>query len=565
MSHEGPRPIDALAGVRAYAIPRHPAPCDLRLDGNEGPLPPERLVAELAAQADAREMVRRYPDARSLEERLALRHGVDGAQVLVTAGGDDALDRACRAFLAPGREIVMPVPTFEMLARYAALAGATIREVPWGPEAYPIEAVLGAVTERTAAVAVVSPNNPTGAVATAEDVRRIAAAVPRALVIVDCAYAEYADEDLTGAALACPNAVVVRSLSKAWGLAGLRVGYAVGPLATVALLRAAGHPYPVAAPSLALAGHALEVEDGRVERAVARVRLERTALRERLAARGVEAWPSQANFVFARTPGVRWLADGLAGLGIAVRTFPGHRLLDGSVRITCPCDERAFERLAAGLDAVLAPEALLFDLDGVLADVSASYRRAIVETARSFGVEVAGADIAAAKAAGDANNDWKLTRALLAARGVDAPLDEVTARFEALYEGGLWKSESLLCDPDFLARLSRRLPIAVVTGRPRAQAERFYELAGIAGRVSASVCMEDAPQKPDPAPVRLVLERLGVARAWLVGDTPDDVRAARAAGVVPIGFTREDIAPSLLAAGAARVLASLAEIEELLP
>jgi len=121
-----------------------------------------------------------------------------------------------------------------------------------------------------------------------------------------------------------------------------------------------------------------------------------------------------------------------------------------------------------------------------------------------------------------------------------------------------------------LRALAERLPLAVVTGRPRADAEAFLDRAGIAGAVSALVTMEDAPSKPDPAPVRLAMERLGVSRAWMVGDTPDDVRAARAAGVLPLGVipSGEDAAAwrrVLLAAGAGRVLDGLDELLEVLP
>ncbi len=213
-----------------------------------------------------------------------------------------------------------------------------------------------------------------------------------------------------------------------------------------------------------------------------------------------------------------------------------------------------------------APQALLFDLDGVLADVRESYRRAVVETAAQLGVVLTPPEIAAAKAEGDANNDWVLTRRLLARHGVEADLDEVTRRFEALYQGGLWEAERLLCPVAVVARLARRLPLGVVTGRPRRDAERFLEHFGLAEHFVGMVCMGEAPAKPDPAPVRLCLEHLGVVRAWMLGDTPDDVRAALGAGVLPLGVVApgEDSADALRAAGAVRVIVPT-DLEELLP
>ena len=571
-------PSPAIADQARYAVPRHAAPIDLKLDGNEGSGPGAELLATLAG-GDPEHLLRRYPNARELEELLAERLGLSAEQILVTAGADDALDRACRALLAPGRELVMPVPTFEMLPRYARLAGAAIREVAWPDGAYPLEAVVSSLSSATAAIAVVSPNNPTGAVATADDLRRLAAAAPGAALLVDLAYGEFADEDLTEVALSLPHALVFRTLSKAWGLAGCRVGYVAGPAWLIDWLRRAGNPYAVAAPSLALAAERLRSGQGAMARQVALVRREREGLRHTLESLGLQAPASQGNFVLARCRDAAWLRDGLAGLGIAVRGWPGDSRLGSSVRITCPANDAAYRRLVASIAAVLSPEALLFDMDGVLADVSGSYRRAIVETAASFGVDLGLEDIARSKAAGDANNDWILTQRLLAERGSEQPLELVTERFERIYLGddqrpGLDLQESLLCDPAWLRRLASRLPLAVVTGRPRAQAVSFLERQGVSECFSALVCMEDAPAKPAARPVELALEQLEVGRAWLVGDTPDDMRAARGATVVPIGAVldaslseakRAQTASSLSGSGAARVLDRLDTLEEMLP
>lgn len=559
-----------LASWTAYKVPRHPAPIDLFLDGNEGLSPPPELLRWLAeAPVD---VVRRYPSAQHLEARLAALHGVDPARVMVAAGGDDAIDRLCRAVLCEGRTLVLPTPTFEMIARYARLAGAEVLEVPWGDGPYPAAQVARLVDPRTGLVALVSPNNPTGQVASVEDLHTVAAT--GALVLVDLAYVEFGDDALFRAALALPNAVVIRTLSKAWGLAGLRVGYAVGPAALLDGMRAAGAPYAVSGPSLHLAHRWLDAGQGAMAGFVAEVKRQRGELVDELKGLGVAAAPSEANFVFGRTPRALWVRDAMAGLGVGVRAFPQKPGLEDALRVTVPGVPQQHERLRRGLRAALRPEALLFDLDGVLADVSGSYRRCILDTARSFGVEASGEEISAIKRAGDANNDWVVTHRLLARHGVDAPFDEVKARFEALYHGesgrpGLHEVERFVGDPAILARLAARMPLAVVTGRPRRDAERFLERFALGDLFRAVVVMEDAPLKPDPAPVRLALERLGVEAAWMIGDTPDDARAARGAGVVPLGVVApgeraEDAAPTLLAAGAARVLRSWEEMEGLL-
>jgi histidinol-phosphate aminotransferase len=540
----------------------------LKLDRNEGALPPATLLEALAALDP--EALRRYPDTSVLEATLAGRVGVAPDRVIVTAGADEAIDRVCRAYLGAGHSMLLPEPTFEMLDHYAALAGGTLARVPWRDGAFPLAAFLARLEEQPAVIAVVSPNNPTGAAASAADVRHLAQAAPAALVLLDHAYVEYADEDLTAAVIDLPNVVVLRTLSKAWGLAGCRIGYAIGSPDVIATLRAAGGPYPVAAPSVALALRQLAHGEAALRDHIARVREERTALGARLATLGLEPLPSQANFILLEC-GVRaaFLTAALAALGVVVRDFPNRPGLTGALRITLPGNAPAFERLVAALDTALVPEALLFDLDGVLADVQHSQRAAIAATARSFGVAVTHAQVAAAIRTGDAANDWLVTRRLIEGGGRRASLEEVTARFQSLYMS-LRERERLIPGSPLLERLAAHRPLAIVTGRPRAEAQWFLERAGIAHLFGTVVAMEDAPPKPDPAPVRLALERLGVRRAWMIGDTPDDVRAATQAGVLPLAVVAPGDEPSpamaaLRDAGAARVLGRLTDLLELLP
>lgn len=559
-----------------YSPPDSGLLIDLALDANEGPggfIDLASLISRIGP-----DVARKYPSAADLDQVLATRWGIDVSRLVVTAGGDEAIDRACRAFLAPGRELILPTPTFEMIARFATLAGATIRTTPWPHGPYPIDAVLGQVNERTAMIAMVSPNNPTGAVASASDLKRLAAAAPRAILLVDLAYAEFADDDLTAAAMEAPNAISIRTFSKCFGLAGLRIGYAMGSESNVRALRAVGSPFPVSSLSLAAAKDAIRQAPAVLPGVVARVRDERAGLSKLLVSLGSTPLPSQGNFVLAEFADADWVWRSLGSLGIGVRRFNPGAGLDRSLRITCPGNASSFDRLCNGLQSALRPQGLLFDVDGVLADVSGSYRRAIVLTADSFGVRLTPRDIDAAKAEGNANNDWVLTHRLLDRRGVSASLSEVTARFESLYHGGdgtpgLSASERLIPERALLERLAARLPLAIVTGRPRADCEFFLDRFGLRDLFRAVVCMEDAPLKPDPAPVRLALKQLGISAAWMIGDTPDDVNAARSAGVIPIGVpppppTDEPDGAThaaLMRAGAARVLDSLNELEMLLP
>ncbi len=180
-----------------------------------------------------------------------------------------------------------------------------------------------------------------------------AAGAGPALVVADLAYAEFADEDLTETALRLPNVATTRSLSKAWGLAGLRVGYTIASRAVVQAMRVAGGPYTVPGPSLALAAATLRAGEAQMQSYVSRVRVERDALWRLLKQLGADALPSQANFVTAYFHDARRVQSSLRQVGIAVHGYPAGHAMERALRITCPAGAACFARLESALRAVL--------------------------------------------------------------------------------------------------------------------------------------------------------------------------------------------------------------------
>ncbi len=557
-----------MSDPSAYVPPMFDPSVDLDLSRNEGRTRADELIARVG---DTDRAVSRYPDTSGVRARLAALHGVDPGRILVTAGGDDALNRCFLALIGSGRDAVTTYPTFEMIPRYAEQRGVELVEVPWWSGPLPVDEMVGSISDRTDAIFLVSPNNPTGAVITGTDLKRLAATVP--YLVLDAAYLEFGDEDLTPLALALDNVLMIRTLSKAYGLAGLRVGYLLASPTVVGRVAAFGSPYPVSALSASVAEARLDWPESATSDFVAQTRSERERLTDLLDRLGTKPFPSQANFVLTDCDHPEWLMAGARSLGVAFRRFANRPGMEQMVRISLPGDETDFQRLVATLETVLRPEAIVFDLDGVVADVSRSQIVAILETARSFGVELDAADIETAKAAGNSNDDWVLTRRLLGEKGVEAPIEVVTERFETLYQGsdsapGLKLDERPLVDLETWKRWAEARPLGVVTGRPRADADEFLDRFGLSDAVSALVTRDDAPLKPDPAPVRLALERLGVNRAWMLGDTPDDMNAARDAGVVPVGVIAPGDDPVRARARlgrAARILDKTTDLEEMLP
>lgn len=350
-------PSPAIAGTVEYRVPKHGAPTDLKLDANEGNEPSPDLLRRILEIGP--DVMRRYPDAGPLQRALATKFAVAPEQVIVTAGADDALDRICRAMLGPGRRLLLTNPSFEMLPRYARIMGAAVDEVPWWNGSFPVGEFVARITPETSVVAVVSPNNPTGTVTGQATLRAISDAAPNALLLLDHAYVEFADEDLTAFALSLPNTVVVRTLSKAWSCAGLRTGFAIGPAEIIGWLRAAGGPYAVSRPSVALALARMEADAGETDAFIAQVRADRDQIHALLDQLGEAHTTSQGNFVLALSPRALWMRDALAGLGIAIRAYPGHAELGNALRITCPGDAAQCERVCRALRAALAPEHII--------------------------------------------------------------------------------------------------------------------------------------------------------------------------------------------------------------
>ena len=197
--------------------------------------------------------------------------------------------------------------------------------------------------------------NPTGDVATADDLRAMAEAAPDALVILDHAYVEFADADLTQVALNLPNVVILRTFSKAWGLAGCRVGYAIGPTQLIRPLRAAGSPFPVSSLSLDTAMECLMQGTARRDAFVRRIRFERDALHQLLSNLNAAPRRSAGNFVFSelgpRSPEIR---SALLGQGVLVRIIANGTGVPLGLRIALPGDEAGFTLLCGALTVALS-------------------------------------------------------------------------------------------------------------------------------------------------------------------------------------------------------------------
>ncbi|MBD3287631.1 TIGR01548 family HAD-type hydrolase [candidate division KSB1 bacterium] len=193
-------------------------------------------------------------------------------------------------------------------------------------------------------------------------------------------------------------------------------------------------------------------------------------------------------------------------------------------------------------------DAVLFDMDGVLVDVSRSYRLAIKETAEFFtGQEVNFSEISAFKQKGGYNNDWKLTEDLVRSRGIEISSKDVIDKFQSYYLGnnfdGFLLNEQWLIKPDILEKISSNYKTGIVTGRPRTEAEFVLRRFSVQAHFNALVAMEDTPPergKPAPDGIFKIMKELNINSAVYLGDTVDDIRAALSAKITPVGVLNDD-------------------------
>jgi histidinol-phosphate aminotransferase len=268
----------------------------LRLDFNENTVGCSPRVLERIKSVIGEDLAR-YPVRDQYEPIVAAHLGVETDELLLTNGTDEAIHLVCETYLEPDDEVIIVVPTFAMFEIYAGATGARVTSIPADQDfVYPVEKILAGINERTRLIAVANPNNPSGNFVSIGDLTRIAKAAPDAAILIDEAYFEFCGETAICTWHDSPNVFVTRTFSKAYGMAGLRIGVLMGDKEQMKMLRRASSPYNLNSVALACLPAALADHEF-VENYVAHVKQGRRELEAELESWGLRHWPSRANFV----------------------------------------------------------------------------------------------------------------------------------------------------------------------------------------------------------------------------------------------------------------------------
>ncbi len=319
----------------------------LRLDFNENTVGCSPRVLARLRELTAEEIAC-YPERSPLEAVVADHLEIEADELLLTNGVDEAIHLLCETFLEPGDEALIVVPTFSMYEISAAATGASVVTVPAGADfRFPTSDLLSRITTHSRLIAIANPNNPTGSVAEPVDLLEISLRAPQAALLVDEAYFEFYGKTMMREWRTIPNLFVARTLSKAYGMAGLRIGVLAGSANYISLVRKVSSPYNVNGVALACLPTAL-ADHNYISQYVSQVRQGRAELQRELGKWGIRYWPSHANFVLASFGSLKdAFIQSMRTRGILVRDRSRDHGCDGCVRITVGTAEQTVQLLGA--------------------------------------------------------------------------------------------------------------------------------------------------------------------------------------------------------------------------
>jgi len=327
---------------------------ELRLDLNESTTGCSPRVLARIRSLDAK-LLALYPSRESGEKLVADFLGIKPEEVLLTNGADEGIDLLCRAYLDCDDELIIITPAFAMYEIFARAAGAKTVRVPTNADlSFPIEQVLRAITPRTRLIVITNPNNPTGLDVSREDILRVIKAAPDSAVLLDEAYFDFYGKTMMEQIGRIPNLFVARTFSKAYGLAGMRLGILAGAAEQISLLRRMISPFNINAFAVECLKEALDDRQF-VAGYVKQVCGTREWLREKLTAMGFQCWPSYTNFLLVNFGDLRAsVLEGMTNRKIALRNRPDCA---GCLRISIGTQQE-MERVLAALEEIVAEKSV---------------------------------------------------------------------------------------------------------------------------------------------------------------------------------------------------------------
>jgi histidinol-phosphate aminotransferase len=509
-----------------------------------------------------------YPEAYEVTEKLAEFLGVPKEKILLTNGSNEAISVVASTFIEPGEDVaVISKPCFFTILQCLLISGAKIDAIPVFEDlTFDIKGIERALQAKPKLAMFSSPDNPTGAILDGKKVLEWCSTYPETLFVIDEAYSEYCNYSLLPKLSEHGNLVLLKSLSKAWGLAGFRLGVILAEARLISYMDAVKLPYSVNSAALS-AAKAILAHPKRIGEAANATMARKAGLIKSLSDRGYKIVEGSGNF-FLLSVGFNCaeFTKFLKKRGILVRNLTPDiakrdNALWGFVRISIGTEEEN-RKLIETIDAFNKSFAVIFDLDGTLVDTTTSFDLTVAEMVERYsGKPLPPKELRDLRAEGGFNNDWDAIAELLTRRGFPTSRRQIETEALETYFRLAPLNEKLMIELSLLQNLAKRHPLFIVTGRSRPEYDPLWggTFDGIFRKVYCDGDCQNSKRKPAPDYLLKVLSDHGEgasAGAVYIGDSVDDMTAARLANMRRIGISSSMSAQALVAAGAELLLES---------
>lgn len=515
----------------------------------------------------------RYPEYTDLVNKVAGMYDLRPENVILTNGSDEGIMVVCNTFIEPNEDsAVVSRPCFTVIPHSLKLSGATVVSVDVLPDlSFDLDGIESALKKGPKIAFFATPENPTGAQIPAEVIEGWCKNYPDTLIVIDEAYSEFAGTTVLPLIDKYSNLLVLKTFSKAWALAGLRLGCVFGQPRLIEYLKIVT---PVFSVNNAAVWTALKLIDRRddVDAYVKQVNERKQQLVKALAERNFEVVDGAGNAVllsmgflaskfceFCKTEKVL-----VRNRSRQVFPSPDYDPMWGRVRVSIGTDEEQ-ARFLACVDKFQSSYGVIFDLDGTLVDTSASFDETVAQMVERYsGKPLAKDELKRLREEGGYNDDWVASLELLKRRGVSMSMREFSPEATKLYLSLAPKTERLLMAQEALKKLAARYPIFIVTGRTRGEYDPIWgeRLNPLFKRV---YCLDDVPglgPKPSPDYINRNLEDFKLKFGIYIGNSVDDMQAAQAAGIDRIAINTSASESALSEAGAQMIIKDMSELEK---
>lgn len=505
----------------------------LKLDSNESDFGPSQKIIDMLRQVESQD-VQYYPYYGELLQKLADFHKVSIENIILTDGADEAIESILGTFLEYNQTVLTVTPSFVMPKIYARREGLNYKEIPYKIKwEFPADDFIKNIVNANL-IHLTTPNSPTGELIDQHIINKIIEKSGGKAVIIDETYANYSGITNISLLDSRENVFIVRSFSKDFALAGLRLGYIVSAPENITELRKYLAPYNVSTLTVK-AGLAALDDIEHLEKVKNELENSKGLLAQGLQELGAKIYPSKTNFLCVDFGSkADFVYKKLLDNRIKVKYFNNTTLLENCFRMAVP----KIENTRKVINALKIKPTIVFDMDGVLVDASKSYRVAAQKTFNYFsGKEVTLEEISQTKKLGGLNNDWDLTEFLLKKYDVNVNYDDIVEIFQSFY-GKLADIEEPIVNKEFFENLSKEYNLAIFTGRLKQEAYFTLDKHGFTDYFYPIITMEDVGldrQKPDCLGLEIIKEKIITDKIYYLGDTVDDMMCAITAKVTGIG------------------------------